>query len=412
MHYSFSLGTLLVPHFMHFLGRFYLSTTKLSWLPLSPFRIFLSRAPPDKIGYSASQARYLALMFASLLPPTSFIMMGSRSGFPCMFMAYVVVSFGRAILTAPLNMFLSSLPSKPLGYAFGMWGFGAVVSPLIFQVTAAAGIPWTHFYFGSLVLPAINIVFLGMTYMPTPKEFGKDRKIALDAADSRDQRSHSLTPDLDDGVPELTTTSLKIAPANQLRLCLSMPYQWAVSIFVLFYCGSETTTQGLVVQYLLAERSANPNAVGYVTSGFWAGISASRVAWSYFSPRITFTARKYIIQGCLGFALAMHLFIWFINSGVENAFSTSLIGVVYGPLFPASLELANDLLPVEVNMVSMAIMYPLTPSCIAVFPFITGVVTTHYTMRCWSYITAAQTSILFCAWYLFPTRAPPGVVAH
>jgi hypothetical protein len=52
----------------------------------------------------------------------------------------------------------------------------------------------------------------------------------------------------------------------------------------------------------------------------------------------------------------MNLLVWFVNSNVENAVSTSIIGFVYGPIFPATLALANDLLPPEVHMVSMALM--------------------------------------------------------
>ncbi|KAJ6604437.1 MFS general substrate transporter [Mycena vulgaris] len=433
---GFTSGTLLVPRIINFLGRFYLSDAKLPLLPTVPFRIALSRNSLSGVGQSPSQARYLALILAGLGPPINYIMMGSKSGFPTMFMAYVVVAFAKAVITAPLNIFLSNMPNRPLGYAFGLWGegLGAVASPLVFQATAAAGLPWAHFYFGSLVNPpsyqqehhlypaqvlaAINFGFLGITFMPTAREFALDRKNALDEAKShsRPDADHASTPDpIAQLIPEL-------------RLVSSMPYQWAVSLFVLFYCGSETTTQGLIVQYLLAERNANPNTVGYVTSGFWAGASASRLAWSYFSPRVSFTGRKYIIQGCLvlifpqryahshpwiqfpyallALALCMQLFIWFIDSNIENAVSTALIGVFYGPLFPACLELANDLLPIEVNMISMAIVSASGSVGSAIFPFVTGVVTTKYSMRCWSYITVAQVAILFGAWYLFPTRQP------
>jgi len=52
----------------------------------------------------------------------------------------------------------------------------------------------------------------------------------------------------------------------------------------------------------------------------------------------------------------MQLLIWFVNSNVQNAFAMSIIGVVYGPVFPACLSLANDILPSEVRFMSMAIM--------------------------------------------------------
>jgi fucose permease len=63
----------------------------------------------------------------------------------------------------------------------------------------------------------------------------------------------------------------------------------------------------------------------------------------------------------------MQLLIWFVNSNIQNAFSTSIIGLAYGPVFPASLTLANDILPPDIHMVSMAIMCVIIVSHIQFF---------------------------------------------
>jgi hypothetical protein len=62
---------------------------------------------------------------------------------------------------------------------------------------------------------------------------------------------------------------------------------------------------------------ANSKTVGYVSSGFWGGITIGRFLWGYYMPRymflqnqssanvdlpllrFTFSQRKYIVQGCL-----------------------------------------------------------------------------------------------------------------
>jgi hypothetical protein len=41
------------------------------------------------------------------------------------------------------------------------------------------GIPWSHFYLGSLVLSALNVAFLVITFQPTTTEFLSDRENAL-----------------------------------------------------------------------------------------------------------------------------------------------------------------------------------------------------------------------------------------
>ncbi|KAJ6473536.1 major facilitator superfamily domain-containing protein [Mycena vitilis] len=378
---------------------------------MSPWRAARARSSSNTLGHSPSKARYLVLIIFSVCPPVSFIMMGSKQGFPTMFMSYIVVAFGRAILTGTFRGFdhRSILTISPcLGYAFGVWSLGAVASPLIFQLTAAAGLPWTHFYFGSLVRnPADLPMFLAITFFPTTHEFAVDRKRAIADVDSRTRRSPIPKFDGDDALDSSTTLSQIPSPPNPLRLVSTMPYHWAIALFSMLYCGSETTTQGLIVQYLLAERSADPKTVGYVSSGFWAGVTVARVAWSYFSPRITFTGRKYIIQCSLGLALGMQILIWLVHSDLENTVSASLIGLFFGPIFPACLELATDLLPPEVTMISMAIISATGSLGSAVFPFITGVVTTKYTMRVWSYVTVAQVAVMFGTWWLFPTRQPP-----
>lgn len=53
----------------------------------------------------------------------------------------------------------------------------------------------------------------------------------------------------------------------------------------------------------------------------------------------------------------MQLFIWFVNSNIQNSLSTSIIGLAYGPIYPATLTLANDILPPDICMVSMAVMW-------------------------------------------------------
>ncbi|KAF7339651.1 MFS domain-containing protein [Mycena sanguinolenta] len=397
---GFVSGTFLVTRGMNFLGLFYLADHKLAFFPTSPWRIAFSRPSRNTVGHSPSQARYLMLIIASLGSPTAFVLMGLKIGFPAMFVAYICIAFARAFLTASLNVFLAERPFKCMGYAYG---FGAVVSPLIFQATAAAGLPWAHFYFGSLVSGSpdlLGFVFLSITFYPTALEFEMDRKNAL--SDSSTCRSSPSTPYSDD-VPDVSVANL-IPPAAPppvvtLRLISAMPYQWAITLFSLLYCGTETTTQGLVVQYLLAERGADPKTVGYTTSGFWAGITISRVSWSYFSSRISFTGRKYIIQCTLGPRQSASV-AGFLTQG------TSLIGLFFGPVFPACLELANDILPAEVSMISMAIISAGGSLGNAIFPFATGVITTEFSMRAWPHMTVAQVAVLFCSWYLFPTRQP------
>jgi hypothetical protein len=61
-------------------------------------------------------------------------------------------------------------------------------------------------------------------------------------------------------------------------------------------------------------------------------------------------------EGSLGIAVVMQLLIWFLKSATQDGIYTSFIGLFYGPVFPAALGMANDILPGEVHMVVMALM--------------------------------------------------------
>ena len=142
----------------------------------------------------------------------------------------------------------------------------------------------------------------------------------------------------------------------------------------------------------------------------------------------------------------MQLLIWFVNSNVQNAFYTGMIGLAYGPVFPASLTLANDILPPDIHMVSMAIMcviycfsyavlrrliinqnrstgasigagayrtVPLTfvgSNCslfyTALFPFLAGFLSSIKGIHTLTFVTVPLASAIACLWFLFPSRIP------
>ena len=57
-----------------------------------------------------------------------------------------------------------------------------------------------------------------------------------------------------------------------------------------------------------------------------------------------------------GIAFSMTMLLWFVDSTIENALSSAVVGLVFGPIFAGTLGLCNDVLPKDVHMVSMAIL--------------------------------------------------------
>jgi fucose permease len=48
------------------------------------------------------------------------------------------------------------------------------------------------------------------------------------------------------------------------------------ALFIFAYQGSEVAISGWVISFLVQFRHGDPSKVGYVTSGFWAGITLGR----------------------------------------------------------------------------------------------------------------------------------------
>ncbi|OJT15995.1 hypothetical protein TRAPUB_11720 [Trametes pubescens] len=277
--------------------------------------------------------------------------MGSERGFASMMIAYVISAFARSFVAATLNVYVPFVAKGGLGFLYGFNSVGSFVAPLVCQSIIATGIRWANFYFGSLVLSALNTSFIVYAFWPTQGELKGDAELASQlyrtaVAASDAASSFVATP----GRSPTSSTAPMVRKKDALgprsyTTALKNLQMWAAAIFACIYSGSESATQGFIVVYLLGTRHANPNTVGYVTSGFWGGMAISRCVWGYLG-HIFYTVVAFV----------MHLLILLVPSFVENAISTAVIGAVYGPIFPSNLDSARDLLPTEVHLVSLAVM--------------------------------------------------------
>jgi len=109
--HSFAIGTLLVERVIKALGRFHIYSDQRSFIPAIPL---ISRLSPftsssfqshGSTGHSASQARFLLLILSSVLHACYFIIMGCKSGYPALLLAYSIAALARAYLTCELSTF-------------------------------------------------------------------------------------------------------------------------------------------------------------------------------------------------------------------------------------------------------------------------------------------------------------------
>ncbi|KAI9066644.1 MFS general substrate transporter [Trametes sanguinea] len=418
---GYALGTISVEYVTRFLGRTHLRANQLpTAMPIST-RLTARRTPPSTIdepyivAYSQSRSRFYTMLSASILHAVFFVVMGSKSGYPSMMVAYVISAFARSFISGTPNPFVSnvyvpSISKKGLGFLYGSTSVGGFAAPLVCQSIIATGIRWADFYFGSLVLSALNTLLIIYAFWPTQEELRSDADLAWNLRRSTPGSSNAAEVVSQPLSPTGSTAPIlrkeAVLGPRTYKTALKQLQTWTSALFALVYTGSESATQGFIVVYLLAVRNANPNTVGYVTSGFWGGMALSRFIWGYLGGIITFRQRKWIVQACIFIAFAMNLLILLVPSSIENAVSTAVIGAVFGPVFPANLASARDLLPAELHMVSLAIIAACASCGAALFPFITGLLSSTVGARTFPYVTIAQTVAMFCIWILSPSRLP------
>ncbi|KAI0651620.1 major facilitator superfamily domain-containing protein [Trametes meyenii] len=345
------------------------------------------------------------MVLASLLHALFFIIMGCKLGFPSMMVAYVVSAFARSFISATLNVYVPSVSKRGFGFLYGSTSVGGFAAPLVCQSIIATGIRWANFYFGSLVLSALNVALIIYAFWPTKGELQADAELAFklyrSAAGISDAASSVVVST--QRSPTSSTAPLRkmdVLGPHTYAAALKRLQMWATALFSLIYTGSESTTQGFL--YIFSAFAANPKTVGYVTSGFWGGMALSRFIWGYLGNVGNGLCKRAFI------AFSMHLLILLVPSFVENAVSTAIIGTVYGPIYPANLASARDLLPAEVHLVSLAVIAACASFGAALFPFIAGLLSSTVGARTLPYITISQTAAMFCIWFFFPSRPPAG----
>ncbi|KAH0013742.1 MFS general substrate transporter, partial [Aureobasidium melanogenum] len=141
------------------------------------------------------------------------------------------------------------------------------------------------------------------------------------------------------------------------------------ALFIFSYQGSEVSTSGWVISFLIEARGGDPKKVGYVTAGFWGGITLGRFVLSHLAPRIGEKRFVYILTVL---SIAFQLLVWLIPNIVGEAVAVSLLGLLLGPVYPCATTIFTRLMDRDVQMTALSFVSSAGSSGGAVAPFLTG----------------------------------------
>ena len=122
---------------------------------------------------------------------------------------------------------------------------------------------WSRFYIIELGLAALNLLLAPWTFWNYELE-----------SDPR------LPPPTNEHVNTATRKQQARAVAQRkwqsFRTLLSSKPTVLGALFIFAYQGAEVAISGWVISFLVQFRHGDPSKVGYVTSGFWAGITLGK----------------------------------------------------------------------------------------------------------------------------------------
>ncbi|KAL4907827.1 hypothetical protein BDW74DRAFT_166452 [Aspergillus multicolor] len=316
---------------------------------------FLLAAPlthtiKTKLGYPLSYALSMGFLTAG------YVAISCHPPFPVVVAAFFLLGFGMALSIAMNNVFCANLSNSTtaLGCFSGAYGFGGVIAPLIATAMVSTDIQWTFFYLITLGVSALNLAFSAWAFM------GYDENAAMPAISEPPPSSFSET--IANNTPSSRFHLLKTTLRTRTTLL--------GALFIFAYQGAEVSVSGWVVSFLITYRDGSPNKVGYVSAGFWAGITLGRFLLVYPAHRIGNKIAVFLmVLGAIGF----QLLTWLVPNIIGEAVSVAILGFLLGPVFPCSTAVFAKLLPRRIQLQSLSFVTALGSSGGAVFPFLTGI---------------------------------------
>ncbi|KAK9369467.1 major facilitator superfamily domain-containing protein [Lipomyces kononenkoae] len=327
--------------------------------------------------------------------------------FPVVVVGFFFGGLGMACVVANVNVFLSYLANTEacFGIVHGSYGVGATISPLIATALVSRGIKWSYYY---SILLVFNIVGAALSAWAFD---GCDRDLGTLHMLKKYRNSPGLSQTTDAIVPVASLASNMPAPMpvvlensekekSVYRQALRDRVTWLAAGLILFYQGAEVSIGGWIVSFMIDTRRGDPSAVGYVASGFWAGITIGRFVLNQFLPRIL--PARIVIFVLLAFAASFELATWLVPNIIGDAVAVSIVGIFVGPMYPSAITAISHLLPRRTQNFSLTIVTAFGSTGGALWPFITGLLAQTKGTFVVHPVAISLFAAMCVCWYLIP----------
>lgn len=314
----------------------------------------------------------------------------SGTKFPVICVAMFFGGIGCAINMSQLNIFLPMLGAKYIGIYSGFYGTGAFAGPLLATVMTDRHVKWNYFYFILLGLTLFNLAFIGITFRNYDTDFINYRSGIDEGENEQSQESTSKQHDFISAFKDLRT--------------------WLGCVFVFFYQGSEVSMGGWVVTFILTYRKGDANSVGFVSSGFWAGVTIGRFLLT--NPLIKYMGNRRSVLILAIVIMVFDVLTWLVPEKIAAGLFASMAGLFIGPIYPIMITLLSQILPRKIRFCSLVLISAFGSSGGSAVPFTVGMISQVRGTFVLHPIFLGCYVLMFLSWVFLPNIERKGAIRN
>lgn len=330
----------------------------------------------DSLRAKYGRARVLGL--GQVLMACGYIPLVVAAPFGVIVASFFFVGVGIAINVAMGNIFCGGLQNGTfmLGLLHGSYGIGGTTGPLIATalVTVADAV-WNRYYIITLGVTLLTLAVSLWSFWNYEKELGT-------AAQERETLANA-------------SVVKSMMAALKLRVVL------LGSIFIFAYQGAEVSISGWVISFLINTRDGDPSSVGYVSAGFWAGITLGRFLLSGVAQRI---GEKVFVYYLILGAAAFQILVWWVPNIVGDAVAVAIVGLFLGPIYPCAAAVFMRCMTRSEALSGMGTTSACGSLGGALAPFITGLLAQAVGTWVLHPIVIALFVVMLLCWYGIPNE--------
>ncbi|CAG8010298.1 unnamed protein product [Penicillium olsonii] len=367
-----------------YLEKYYdVSYTIVSLVFLSPAVGYISAAIINDRVHCALGRRGVAFV-SSACHLIAYILNCVHPPFPVLVVAFIFAGLGNGLADSAWNAWIGNLDdaNQLLGLLHGVYGIGAVISPVIASfLIADAGYAWYYFYYIMIGGAVVELFFTVACFWDS------------DGASFMEARKQEPGHDAETG--------------GLRKILFTMPaarVTWICAVFLLGYVGIEVAVGGWIVSFMQKVRHASPFDSSMTSTGFWLGIAVGRIILGFVTPLI---GEKIAISAYIALEIGFCIILYLVPNFYAGAIAVSLQGFFLGPLFPGVVVVTTKLLPKHLHVSAIGFAAAFGGAGAAVLPFLVGVLAEARGVQVLMPFIIALSGAILILWNFLPKMPRP-----